>query len=105
MGPSLIKPTAILYDLPTAAKLMHTTAEAVKAVCRWGYLDYIRVGDRWLVSPQSIQKLIPKTEQAAYAVKPVTSQSESGAATAVRRGREIASSVALKQETDFLTNK
>jgi len=53
----------VLLDIPTTAKVMTTTTFAVRQLCRAGKLKFVRIGHRWLISPQSIQRFIAQAEQ------------------------------------------
>jgi len=52
----------LLHDISTTAKLMSTTTFAVRQLCRAGQLKYVRIGHRWLISPQAIQRFISQAE-------------------------------------------
>src|SRR3984957_19904506 len=55
---------AFLHDIQTTAKLMSTTTFAIRELCRAGKLRFVRVGHRWLISTEAIQKFIHDAERA-----------------------------------------
>jgi hypothetical protein len=62
LSPALRIP-ALLYDIPTTAKLMGTTTFAVRELCRSGRLKFVPIGHRWLISPIAMQEFIAQTEK------------------------------------------
>jgi hypothetical protein len=61
---SMPAPTpALLHDIPATAQLMSTTTWAVRTLCRSGQLKFVRVGHRWLISPEAIRAFIQSAER------------------------------------------
>ena len=54
---------AFLHNIANTAKLMSTTCWAVRELCRSGRLKYVRIGHRFLVSTQAIQRFIEQAEK------------------------------------------
>jgi excisionase family DNA binding protein len=62
--PAVAPIPALLHDIPTTAKLMSSTTFAIRELCRAGKLRFVRVGHRWLISTEAIQKFIHDAEAA-----------------------------------------
>ena len=61
--PEISQPPAFLHDIRTTARLMSTTCWAVRELCRSGRLKFVRIGHRWLVSTDAIQRFIAEAEK------------------------------------------
>jgi hypothetical protein len=57
----------LLYDIPTAARLMSCSTWALRTLCRTKQIAYIRIGHKFLISPDAIRAFVRKQEQAVLA--------------------------------------
>jgi hypothetical protein len=53
----------LLMDIPTAACHLSTSIFAVRELCRSGELVYVKIGHKWLLSPDAIQYFIRRREE------------------------------------------